>query len=186
MTLPTFDLLKPDSYKIGGQLQLSPITINEDYRKKWNIHGHDYVCLTKGGELISNSLYRVGGFGGDITKKYFMLLKYVEAFYSDTITKDKKRKPHLEGRWCILDNNGVEKVEFNQFDSPYPVNDSCIYSLNQKYYNIETGEFYCQSYSSMSSGDYLFLDNAYDDDKSRRGVMKINKKDGTWELFPKD
>lgn len=184
MSLPTFNLIKPDSNKISGQLQLSPITINEDYRKKWNIHEHDYVCLTKGGELISNALYRVGGFGGDITKKYFMLLKYVEAFYSDSITTDKKRKPHLEGRWCILDNDGVEKKEFDHFKTPHIEKDSCIYSVEQKYYNIETGEFYCRSSSSISSGNYLFLENAYDDDKSKRGVMKINKKDGTWELFP--
>jgi len=35
----------------------------------------------------------------------------------------------------------------------------------------------------MNTVDYLFLDNRYDNDKSKRGVMKINKKDGTWELF---
>jgi hypothetical protein len=36
----------------------------------------------------------------------------------------------------------------------------------------------------MQSKEFLFLENAYDDDKSRRGVMKIDKKSGTWELFP--
>ena len=164
-------------------LQLSPIDIKEDYRKKWNIHQKDFVCLTKNGELISDSLYRVGGLGADIKDNYFMLLKHIESFYSDSITKIGKDKPHMESRWCILDKNGVEKVEFPALKNPYLVKDSQIYSIDSKYYNIETGEFYCNSHSSMVSTDYLFLQNDYDENKSRRGVMRINKKDGTWVLF---
>ncbi len=173
-----------DKINVGdNSLQLSPITVKEDYRKKWNIHQNDFVCLTKGGELISNSLYRVGGMGADIKNDYFMLIKHVESYYPDSITKDKSRKAYLAGCWCILDKNGVEKACFNEFKNPYIQKDSCIYSLDGKYYNIETGEFYCHSYDSMESTDFIFLENKYDDDKSKRGVMKINKKDGSWELF---
>lgn len=182
-----FDLpsaLIPISKSEGSAyLQLSPIIIKEEYRKKWNIYETDFVCLTKNGELISDSLYRVGGLGADITKDYFMLLKHCEAFYPDTITTKKSEKPHLEARWCIIDKNGIEKVEFSSFKSPY-LQGGVIYSIDNNYYNIETNEFYCHSYRSLSSTEYLFLDNKYDDDKSRRGVMKINKKDGSWELFP--
>lgn len=174
-------------------LQLSPIIIKDDYRKEWNISSDDYVCLTKNGELISNSLYRVGGMGADIKKDYFLLLKHVEDIYDFNFIKkcypnksnkelELKRK-HLESRWCIIDKNGNEKVEFKQFDSPYLVSDSCIYSINSNYYNIETGELYCNSHSAMKSADYLFLENSYDKDTSKRGIMKINKKDGSWELF---
>ncbi|MBK7362669.1 MAG: hypothetical protein IPJ01_10275 [Micavibrio sp.] len=191
------NLIQPEFKKentIGSNgLQLSPISINEDYCKKWNINGEDYVCLTKNGELISNSLYRVGGMGGDIKEDYFLLLKYVESIYDfDFIkkcypNKGKKElellRKHLEGHWCIIDKNGIEKKEFDQFKSPYIQKDSCIYSVDSNYYNIETGEFYCNSHSSMTSNEYLFLDNKYDKDESKRGVMKINKKDGTWELF---
>jgi len=35
----------------------------------------------------------------------------------------------------------------------------------------------------MKSEQYVFLNNEFDKDKSRRGVMKINKADGTFELF---
>lgn len=63
------------------------------------------------------------------------------------------------------------------------VKNSCIYTLEQRYYNIETGELYCQSFTSMQSKEFLFLNNAYDADTSKRGVMKINKADGTFELF---
>ena len=183
------DLVLNQPFSSGdGSLQLSPISIKEDYRKKWNIHEKDFVCLTKNGELISNSLYRVGGFGGDIKKDYFLLLKHVEAFYSkDILRMSKNNDPkHLEGRWCIIDKNGFEKVEFPNFKHPYLVTDSCLYSIDGNYYNIETGEFYCSANSSMVSADYLFLENTYDKDKSKRGVMKINKKDGTWVLFPSE
>lgn len=167
-------------------LQLSPISVNEDYCKKWNIRQEDYVCLTKNGELLRETLYRVGGMGRPKlgVDNYFMLLKYVEAFYSDEITKDKSRKPHLEGIWCIFDKEGNEKIEFKgSLSYPYLVKDSCIYTIDNNFYNIETKELYCKSYTRMESNDYLFLDNKYDKDESKRGVMKINKKDGTWELF---
>ena len=177
--------------KLNGELQLSPIEVNEDYCKKWNENLTDFVVLTRNGELVNNTLYRVGGMntpklGED---NYFMLIKHVEAFYPKRIMEMTKGRgnpdpKHLEGRWCILDKNGIEKVEFKAFDCPYLVRDSCIYSINSKYYNIETGEFYCDCSHSVSSNDFLFLENHYDKDKSKCGVMKINKRDGTWELFP--
>jgi hypothetical protein len=188
--------LQTNSHKTNvgnGELQLSPIQLNVEYSKEWNERMGDFVCLTKNGELISNSLYRVGGFGGDIKQDYFMLLKYVEAIYDyDFIKKcypEKSRKElelqrkHLEGRWCILDKNGVEKKEFDQFKNPYITKGTCIYSVQSNYYNIETDEFYCYSSKYMESSEFIFLENSYDKDLSKRGVMKINKKDGTWSLF---
>jgi len=164
-------------------IELSSISVNETYRKKWNVSQNDFVFITKGGELVCDTLYRVGGFGANITDDYFMLLKNVEAFYPDNITKEKDKKPHLESRWAILDKNGIEKVEFEPFQSPYLVKDSCLYSINSNYYNIETGEFYCYSSHAMVTTEFVFLENRYDKDESKRGVMKINKKDGSWELF---
>ncbi len=168
---------------IGEGLQLSKIDINEDYCKKWNIIQKDFVCLTMDGELLRQTLYRVGGFGGNIKDDYFMLLKHVEAFYDNNITRDIKKKPHLESRWCILNKHGDEKVEFKQFSTPYLVNDSCIYSINSKYYNIETKEFYCYTNRRVESRDFLFLENDFDKDESKRGVLKIEKKNGKQTLF---
>lgn len=177
----------------NGLLQLSPIQVNEDYLDEWNCNNKDFVCLTKNGELISESLYRVGGFGVNIKEDYFMIIKYVESIYDyDFIKKcypNKNRKElelarkHLEGRWCIIDKNGVEKKEFNSFHNPYITRGSCIYAINRNYHNIETDYFYCNSDSSMESSEFLFLENLYDKDLSKRGVMKINKKDGSWTLF---
>lgn len=170
-----------------GKLQLCPISLKLDYCQKWNIVPslNDFLFLTKDGKILRNVLYRKGGLNlnFNLNNNYFMLIKHVESYYKDEITKDHKKKPHLEGRWCILDKFGNEKVEFASFKSPYLVKDSQIYSIDNKYYNIETGELYCTSYSSMESSDFLFLNNEYDKDESKRGVMKLNKKDGTFELF---
>jgi hypothetical protein len=177
------------SYVIDNNdfLQLSHIDINEDYRKKWNIHEKDFVFLTKNGKILNNNaLYRVGGFRADLKQDYFMLLKHTEAFYPKEIMKHSKNKDpkHLEGLWCILNKFGEEKKVFTSIlHSPYITKNSQIYSLDNNYYNIETGEFYCNCSHSMDSTDFLFLNNQFDKDKNRCGIMKINKKDGSWILF---
>lgn len=168
-------------------LELNPIIVNEDYCKKWNITGNDFLCLSKNGQILRNTLYRKGGFNSTkVTDDYFILIKYVEDYYSKEIMKMSKSKDskHLDGRWCILDKFGNEKIVFEKsLDYPYLVNNSCIYHINGKYCNIETGYLYCSTSKSMESSDYLFLENRFDNDKSKRGVMKINKKTGTYELY---
>lgn len=172
----------------SAPLQLSSITLNADYCKEWHETKRDFVVLTRNGEMLNKSLYRVGGLGTPNLAKdrYFLLLKYVEAYYDKKILEmsGNNDPKHLEGRWTIVDRNGVEKVELPAFSHAYLVKNSCIYFTDSKYYNIETGEFYCQSNTSMICDEFVFLENRFDDDRSRRGVMKINKQDGTWVLFP--
>lgn len=169
-------------------LELRQTILDDDYCKKWKVKKYDYFNLYYDGVKVSDNLYRVGGFGfsPSVMKndsiKYFMLLKYVEAYYDDYITKVIKDKPHLDGQSCIIDEYGNEKVIFDKFKHPY-LKGGVIYVIDNKYYNIESGEFYCNSYTSMDTNEYLFLDNKYDNDKSKRGVMKINKNDGTFEVF---
>jgi len=186
-----FDLIAqkyPNNSSIDtGPLQFGRAQIAEEYRKKWNIHNtHDFLLLVKDGKPIRDTLYRIGGFDDPKLNKdrYFMLLKHVEAFYSKSITDYTGSDPkHLEGRWCILDKEGNEKIEFESFEHPYLVENSCIYYLNNKYYNIETKELYCSSYTKMESSEYLFLDNKYDKNKDKIGIWKINKNDGTFEII---
>jgi hypothetical protein len=177
-----------------SNLQLSPVEVNHDYLQEWNVTNRDFVCLTQNGQMLNNCLYRVGGFDGDITQNYFMLLKYVESVYDfDFIkkcypNKNKKQlealRKHLDACWCIIDKNGVEKKVFNAFETPYLKKGSCLYSLNSKYYNIETGYCYCQSSNYLESSNFVFLENHYDKDLSKRGIMQINKKTGEWFVFP--
>lgn len=167
-------------------LQLLPITINNDYRKEWNVHETDFVCLMNNVGLVSDSFFRIGGFGVSLKDDYFMLLKHVEAQYSKEILEmsNSKKAKHLDGRWTIFDKNGVEKIEFDRFASVYLIKNSVIYTLNGNYYNIETGELYCSANESMESTEFLFLENNNDyKDKSRRGIFKINKKDGSYEIL---
>lgn len=174
-----------DTTEKDGKLKLSDIKVNEDYLKKWNNDHTDFVVLSRNGEILRDTLYRIGGLNCPNPEKdeYISLIKYVEAYYNDDITKDKKRKPHLEGRWCIIDKYGTEKFVAKPYDSIYLVKDSVIYSIEGKYYNIETGEYYGSSLNSMQSSEYLFINNIYEKDKSKEGIMKINKKDGSYKVY---
>ncbi len=169
-------------------LTLEHIDINESYRKKWNITMNDFVCLFKDGKLLRNTLYRVGGLGTPDLKndQYFMLIKHVEAFYTKDILKITKTKDpkHLEYKWCIIDKDGNEKVEFKQFDSPYLLKGSCVYTTKNSYFNVETGYLYASyCYKSIETENYILLDNSYDKDISKKGVIKIEKTTGNWELI---
>ena len=166
---------------ISGDLVFKRAEVDADYRKKWNAREEDFGCLYLKGIKVSDTLYRIGGIGhspggGD---KYNMLLKHEEALYPDSITKTNKR--HLASKWCILDDKGVEKQVFEPFDSPY-LTGGVIYSF-KGYHNIETGEFYCDGSTTIDSKEFLFVENKYDKDESRRGVFKINKNDGTYEII---
>lgn len=163
-------------------LRLVPLLIDEDYRKKWYIHQKDFFILVKGDEQVGNSIYRTGMLNGGIKDGYFLLLKYTEEYYDDSITRDKDRQRHFEGKWCILDKEGNEVIKFESFDSPY-LSGGVIYSLNGKYYNIETGKSYGSTNNSISCDDYIFLEDRYNKDKTKRGVLKIKKSDGSVELF---
>lgn len=185
--MKAFRLTMPNEKPIPKvtSITLVPVALDEEYAKKWNTeHCRDYVHVYKDGKKVSDTLYRVGGFGGDIETPYFLLLKYIEEYYEDNITKIKKDKPHLAGYWCIINSDGKEMVVFDSFKTPY-LHGGVTYSVDSNYYNIETGELYGNSHGgTMGTDEFLFLNNRYDKDHSRRGVIKINKHDGTYELFP--
>ena len=169
-----------------NKIKLNPIEIDQAYRDKWNIRMNDYMLLSKDGQPIRDTLYRIGRMGNsDLSEgDYFLLIKQYESHYPKDI--DPKQPPRLDGRWCIIDKEGNEKfvVPEDSIDSLYLIKDSCIYSLGGKYYNIETGQYYCNPSTVMESMDFLFLENKYDDNTAKKGIMKINKKDGTWVLIP--
>ncbi len=165
--------------------ELKHVILSNEYRKKWNVHSlNDFYFLIKNGERINDTLYRKGGLGDIDTKDdYFLILKHTEAFYSDDITTDETRKRYLKSQWCIIDKDGNEKVIFDNFVTPY-LSGGQIYSVDHKYYNIETGYFYGYSYGTISSDTFIFfINNTLEKDKTKRGVIKINKFDGTFELF---
>ncbi len=165
-------------------IEFGKVELTEAQRKKWRVNCGDFLVILKDGIKLSDTLYRKGGLGGEFKYGYILLLKYTEQFYDDSITKDKDQKRHLSGSWCILNKDGEEKVNFDSYKSPYLCG-GLIYSLDNKYYNIETGYFYGGSYSNfLYSKKFIFLDNnMYGGDESKRGIIKINKFDGSFELF---
>jgi len=172
-----------NSSKELSPLELTPITLDEDYCKKWNFSPKDVIKLTRNGVPVNDSIYRTGAFGGKFKDGYCLFLKYTEAFYDDSITSDEARKRHLKGQWCIVDLNGIEKKVFNQFENVY-LSGGVIYTVNNGYYNIETDEFICVNNPSISSDEYIFSEDNYNNDKSKRGVVQIKKSDGTYKIYP--
>ena len=161
---------------------------SEEYRKKWNIYMDDYVQLTDDeGNLISDAVYRKSGMFSEKSfkrDKYFELIKYVEEYYDDSITKEAKKKPYLAGKHCILDRNGVEKVMCKSFSFPYIIKDSVVYSIDGHYYNIETGEYYGNASRVIVSKKFIIMEKrwAYKDD-AEKGVFIIDKETGKKELL---
>ncbi len=177
--------------KSDGLLQFSPISINPDYCEKWNIYLNDFVCLTRNGQLLRDTLYRIGGLNYPKLNedRYFMLLKHTEAYYSAEIMKMSTSKNkdkavrHLESQWCILDKAGNEKVVMEPYKYCHLVKDSCIYSTDNKYYNIDTGLFYGEANRVIQSDKYLFFEKKYGEDPEKRGVIQIQKDDGSWLML---
>ena len=181
----------------GSALHLNKIDVNSDYLKEWNNNSNDFVVLTKNGEILRNTLYRIGGINNPKVgvDKYFMLIKHTEEFYTWDFIKQcypkmskkeqEKHLKHLKSEWVIIDYKGDEKVvQRNSLDYMYLVSpNSCIYSVKNNYYNIETGFHYGYSSSSMKSSEFLFLDNRFEKDETKKGVMKINLQDGSWSMF---
>ena len=167
-------------------LKLVTVDVDLEYRKKWNCIKSNFKHLMLDGQIINeNTLYREGGIfsSSDLKNDYFVLLKQVEEFYPDNITKIKKDKPHLSDCSCILNKYGKEIKVFNSFDRPWLIKNSVIYNMSSHYFNLLTGEEYCRASTSMESSEFLFLDNKYDMNQAKRGILKINKKDGSFELL---
>jgi hypothetical protein len=165
-------------------LKLSPFTLDAAYADEWNVgRTRDFVVLTRGDKRINSSIYRIGGIGKEPDgSSYFMLLKYMESYYSEDIlqmsgTTDPK---HLEGFWCILDKNGIEKKVFSRsFMWPYLIDNSCLYKLNDYCYNIETDECYGSCRSMLTSKELVFLDTPI-------AIVVVQKQSGIIvDKFPK-
>lgn len=165
-------------------LQLSPIQVREDYKRKWNVDVDDFYCLTYNGKLLRPTLYRTSPLfnAKDLREDYFMLFKHVESYFPDEVTTDPDRKPRLESRECILDRYGNEKVEFadNPLDHATLINNGVVYRYRDRYYNVETGEEYCRGYTTARSSRHIFVELR---PMGGGQVMRIDTKTGESEIF---
>lgn len=175
---------KPVAEKNTGPLKLIPVDIDDSYRQQWNCHPEEeFYHLYLEDKKLRNTLYRQSILTSNINKsKYFLISKNVEDHYSDQITTDPDEKPHLKSIWVIMNEKGEELIEFDSFKSPYIIEDSVIYTIDNGYYNIETGELICSSHNTMITEHYLFLENPFDNDESKCGVIIVDKKTGSYQV----
>ena len=176
--------MSKDIIKISDTFTFKHVTLDEEFRKKWNERSlDDFYYMYINDKKVSNILYRMGGmFNVNYNEKYIIILQHTKAFYDDSITTKIENKPHLESHWCIIDKQkGHIKKIFKQFDSPYLIG-GVVYSINNEYYNIETGKLYCRAYNSFKTENYILLDK-YNDSENQKGVMKINKNTGEFEMI---
>jgi hypothetical protein len=104
-----------------------------------------------------------------------LILKHIE----------NKKTKHLDSEWCIIDENGNEKVVFERsLDSAYLIDETQMFIYKGCVWNIETNQIVSKYNGSiMKSDDFIFFANEYDNNKSKRGVWKICKKTCAVELF---
>lgn len=174
------------------QLQLSKIQLDEAYCKEWNITSNDFYLLCKNNKPISYTLYRkIFLSEPNLEKdKYFILLKHTECLYSKDFIKkiyslltdkdlETKRK-YLKTNYVILDSEGNEKfvTKDKECYSPYLVKNSCIFSINSYYYNIEDNYFYGYSTNTIETKNYLILKLI-----NKSCVLQINKKTGKFKII---
>ncbi len=176
-----------------SKIELVPFKLSKEYAEEWNERMTDFVVLFKDGVRVNDSIYRVGGIGvkPEYNENYFMLLKYVEAYYPVHIMKmssdrDQKltfRNKHLSGVWCILDKECNEKyVSSDGYESVYLIRNSCLYSIDGTYYNIETKECYGRLNPTIGSSEYIFGERTNFKERSHE-VIQINKKTGEYTIY---
>lgn len=169
-------------YIKNTNLTLVPISMPKEYAKEWNVHGNDYLGLCKNGKLISNTYYRKGGLFNNKGYDFIHIIKHVEELYHDSITTDAKRKKHLASYFCLINKEGQETKVFEQFDNSYLLCNA-VYNSKYGYFNTFTNELYCKGTKSIDSTNYLFLESSYSTPENKRGVYKIDKQTGEFELF---
>jgi len=163
-------------------VELKPAVLTKEYIKEWNIYNPKLYNIYVDGVKKSDKLYTMGVFPANLENPYFLILLHREALYELHIEANPEKRKHLESVFTIITNKGEVKKEFNSFNSPYLLG-GLIYVLNNSYYNIETGEKYLNTSHSINTENYLFLDNRYDSVESRKGVMQLDKRTGTYTII---
>lgn len=164
-----------------SKAKLIPIDVDSEIVKQFNLHQNDYkVFVDESNNLISNTLYRIGVISlYNPDNKYNLLLKHI---FDET-------NKHLFSRWCIVNQYGEEKYVHheNRLKTPRIIANSCIYRIEDEYYNIETGYHYGYASKSVENNEILILDlKSHWSNKEKNlqeGLFKINKETGIGEYM---
>lgn len=188
-----FQISQNKPIEVTGEcgLSLGKITLDENYAKEWNVHHmSDFVTILKNGEILKPVLYRLSGVNHNLDLKkdrFFMLLKYTEAYHTDDImkrcgNKAPRTNKYLKSVWCIFNDKGEELYESIEYGtSPYLIKDAPIFSVNNKYYNLLTKEYLGQPSTIIKNDSFMIFDNQCEKDEKIKGILKINKIDASYE-----
>lgn len=145
---------------------LVPLELPYSYLKKWNSEiFNDFVTFSDSNQPIivkdekdikNYILFRVGGFTNLNNKKYAVLLKYKEDYYSDKITKDPERKPHLSSKNVVVDSEGNIVLEPSDYNSIYLFG-GIAYVEYSGYYNLISNKKYEDYDNHVSSVEHIIL-----------------------------
>lgn len=173
-------------------IEISDISLNNDFKEKYRITNSDFACFSVDNTPIDNHIYRFGGLGKPNLKEDLCFLVF--RYYPSKMTKDYIKKYNLNQKYpyriihkcVIMDIHGNTLKEFDDtLHTPYLKKGTYIYSIGGKYYNAKTSEYY-GSGTSFDSQDYIFINNTHDYiDKSKEGVVRINKKTGESLIYKK-
>ncbi len=163
-----------------SKLQFVKVELNPEYKEKFQIDT-EFVKSFKNGKLLNDSLYKIPFLSGiKDGDKYIIINKYIESVFNKRvldITKNKNPN-YLESTYCIIDSDGNEKVNFEPNETPYLIKNSCLYKLNNRYYNIETNYLYGESNKDVLKTKEFILIQVKDNE-----VIKINKENGSFEII---
>jgi hypothetical protein len=146
---------------LGHGITLVPLDIPNNRDKFGNLYRNNIK--------LNDTIFRIGGLcSGFNDKSYCSLIQY------DDIKSS--------GIHCIINANGdiVLKAE-TPYLYPYCLN-GCIASIDRTYYNLLTGAPIVKGNTNIRSSQYLFVENAYDNDY-KKGVWKIDWNTGEYEIF---
>ena len=162
------DPVDHDVVNIGHQ-----ITLITDKSIENNISRYSH--LYKDGVKISNTYFRLGGFDTGFNNKLYASLIHYPNYPIDK---------ECWGNHCIIDSNGKIVLEAEKFDSSLYYLDGVIAKKRDIYINLLTGEPIVKSYStSLKSKEFIFVECNDYEDKFKKGIYKINKNTGEFEIF---
>lgn len=164
-----------------GRLSFNKVILNDDLVR---IAGssNPFLVLLDGKVINENHLYRKGGlFSFDPNSDLFFELNKLE-FEFDNLGKPTGYTQIP----VILDREGKNMMECNQFDSRSIIKGSCLIVLNGNLINLITKENFGKLLNRIDAGDFLYVEirDSKDLRTSRyRKVLKINKVTGNTELI---
>lgn len=167
------DTPKPKYTQLGEGYELRPIKLTADEQSNKYILDMKYSHLYHNGLKVSDSIFRIGGFGGKFKNGYCELIQY---------TRDTKRERGFSsGNFVIVNHLGEIVLKSEEFSGTHPRHEGGnVGFVEDMYYDLRTGEpFMVKSSSVINGKNFIIVEHKYDwygkELNIPTGVYKIDK-----------